>query len=296
MKQYQKEQVREALIRYMAGFATQRAAARSLQGISPSMLSLVKNKRWQSISDIQWQHIAKQVGFYSGNEWQAADTSAHLLLRILFNDAQYNAMAYAVAMGSGIGKTFTATRYTRENDYAHYVACTEDMNRKTFLQALAKSMGLPAAYTVEEMMGDIINTLKGNDELLLVLDDAQKLKDRVLQFAATLYRHLAGRCGIVLLGNDELRMRIVEGVRLNKEGYEDIYKNIGRRFITLGRLNEKDVALVCRANGLNNDGSIACITDACGSNLHYATKMIGEYLAKNNTHSIINEPAKKELL
>lgn len=296
MKQYQKEHVREALLRYMNGFATQRAAARSLQGISATMVSQVKNRRWEYIRDIQWQNIARQVGFYTGNEWQAADTSANLLLRILFTDAQYNAMAYGVAMETGIGKTFAATRYTRENDYAHYIACDEEMNRKTFLQALAKCMQLEIRGTVEEIMVQITAHLKNNEEVLLVLDDAQKLKERVLQFAATLYRHLAGRCGIVLLGNDALRMRIVEGVRLNKEGYEEIYKHIGRRFITLGRLSEKDVALVCRANGLTSEGNISCISDVCGSNLHMVTKMVEEQNEKNKTNNIINETTKKELL
>lgn len=296
MKKYQKEHVREALIRYMAGFATQRAAARSLQGVSPTMLSQIKNKHWEIISDMQWQHIARQVGFYTGNEWQQADTSAYLLLRILFSDAQYNAMAYGVAMAEGIGKTFAAKRYTRENDYAHYIACTEDMNRKTFLLALAQSMALDSGKDVEETMNKIIAGLKKAGEVLLVLDDAHKLKDRVLQFAATLYRHLAGQCGIVMLGNDELRMRIIEGVRLNKSNYEEIYKNIGRRFITLGRLSDKDVDLVCRANGLSNEGSISTLVDACGHNLHEARKMIEELKLENSRDNIINEQAKKVLL
>ena len=280
----------------MTGFETQRAAARSLQGVNATMVSQVKNKRWEFISDAQWQTLARQVGFYTGNEWQQADTSACLLLRILFNDAQYNAMAYGVAMETGIGKTFTATRYARENDYTHYIACNEEMNRKVFMQALAQSIGLETNNTVEEMMEQILSRLKKNEELLLVLDDAHKLKDRVLQFAATLYRHLAGRCGIVMLGNDELRMRIIEGVRLNKEGYEEIYRNIGRRFITLGRLSEKDVALVCRANGLRDEGSISSITDTCSSNLHRATALIQELKEKKKNNKIINEPAKNEAL
>ena len=91
-------------------------------------------------------------------------------------------------------------------------------------------------------------------------------------------------------------MRIVEGVRLNKEGYEEIYKHIGRRFITLGRLSEKDVALVCRANGLSSEGNISCISDVCGSNLHMVTKMVEEQNEKNKTNNIINETTKKELL
>ena len=295
MKQYQKEQVKEALMRYMKGFATQRAAARSLQRVSAAMISQVKNGHWEMIGEEQWQNIARQVGFYIGNEWQQADTSAHLLLRILFNDAQFNSMAYGVAMGSGIGKTFAAKYYTRDNDYAHYIACTAGLNRRQFLQALVESMGLDTAATVTQMIDDVMHYLKTNQEVLLVLDDAHKLKDRVLQFAATLYRQLAGRCGIVLLGNDELRMRIAEGVRLNKEGYEEIYRSIGRRFITLGRLSDKDLALVCRANGLAGEGAIACIADACGGNLHEATRMIKELLA-NNSRKNIKETIKKELL
>lgn len=67
---------------------------------------------------------------------------------------------------------------------------------------------------------------------------------------------LQNKSGVVILGNDKLRSRIIEGVRLKKAGFDEIYKAIGRRFITLGSLAPKDIELVCRANGLYDDGDI----------------------------------------
>jgi hypothetical protein len=64
----------------------------------------VKNHNWELLSDRLWHHVARQVGFYCG-DWNAADTSAYLLLRILFSDAQHYAMTYGIAIGEGLGKT-----------------------------------------------------------------------------------------------------------------------------------------------------------------------------------------------
>src|SRR6185437_13725271 len=107
MTNEQKRQVRDALIRYTSNFDTQTHASESLQGISSSTISQVKNNNWELLSERLWHHIARQVGFYCG-EWQPADTSAYLLLRILFSDAQHYAMAYGIAIGTGMGKTFAA--------------------------------------------------------------------------------------------------------------------------------------------------------------------------------------------
>src|SRR3954466_6351117 len=120
MTHEQKKQVRDALVRYAASFPTQNEAAESLQGISPATLSLVRNNNWELLSERLWHHIARQVGFFCG-EWQPADTSSYLLLRILLGDAQHYAMTYGIAIGKGLGKTFTAHHYTRENDNTIYL-------------------------------------------------------------------------------------------------------------------------------------------------------------------------------
>jgi hypothetical protein len=280
MTNEQKRQVKEALIRYVANFETQVLAADSLQGISTSTISQVKNNNWELLSERLWHHIARQVGFYCG-EWQPADTGAYLLLRILFSDAQHYAMAYGIAINSGLGKTFTAGHYTRENDNTIYIAGNAEYNRKSFITALLNAAGQEAKGTVPDMMKRFSDHLITKEEPLLILDDAHKLKDRVLHMAVILANSITGGAGIVIMGGAELRTRIMDGVRLKKVGYDDIYKTIGRRFITLGMIGPKDVELVAHANGLYDEDIITHINTECDNNLHTAARMIQEYTQMN---------------
>ena len=232
------------------------------------------------LSERLWHHIARQVGFYCG-EWQPADTGAYLLLRILFSDAQHYAMAYGIAIGTGLGKTFTAGHYTRENENTFYLVGNEEFNRKSFISALLNSAGMEANGTVPDMMKQFADHLSGKEEPLLIIDDAHKLKDRVLHLLVLLANSLSGKAGVIIMGDGELRMRIIDGVRLKKVGYDDIYKSIGRRFITLGSLGPKDVELVCRANGLYDEEIIKHINDECDNNLHTTTRLILQYTQMN---------------
>jgi hypothetical protein len=280
MTNEQKRQVREALLRYVANFDTQSAAAESLQGISASTISQVRNNNWELLSERLWHHIARQVGFYSG-EWQPADTSAYLLLRILFSDAQHYAMAYGISIDTGLGKTFTAGHYTREQENVFYIAGNADYNRKSFIGALLNSAGLEARGTVPDMMKQFTSHMATREEPLLLIDDAHKLKDRVLHMVVLLANSMAGKAGIIIMGGTELRMRIIEGVRLKKVGFDEIYKTIGRRFISLGSLGPKDVELVCRANGIHDDAIIEYISAECGNSLHAAARLIHQYTQMN---------------
>jgi len=273
MTNEQKRQVRDALMRYTAGFGNQTLAAESLHGISASTISQVKNNNWELLSDRLWHTIARQVGFYSG-EWQPADTGAYLLLRILFSDAQHYAMTYGIAIGTGLGKTFTASHYMRENDNIFYVACNDQYNRRSFMAAMMNAAGLDTKGSVPQMMEQFAAHITGIEEPLLILDDAHKLKDRVLHLVVLLANSMTGKAGIIVMGNNDLRMRIVEGVRLKKVGYDEIYKSIGRRFITLGSLGPKDVQQVCRANGMYDEEIIDHISGACDNNLHTAVQLI----------------------
>lgn len=284
----QKEQIREALTRYTTKFPTQLAASQTLQGISPTIISQVKNNKWKVVTERMWQHIARQVGFYCANEWQQAETGCYLLLRILFGDAQRYAMAYGVAINTGLGKTFTAKHYARENAYAHYIQCNEYLNRKDFISKLLQTLGAKPTGTADNMMDEIICKLEEQEEPLLIIDDAHMLKDRVLHFAITLYKRLINHCGVVILGNDELRNRVVEGARMNKELYAEIYNTIGRRFVTLGQAGPRDVELICRANAITDNATISEIKDCCKGNLHYATELIHKAKLQETKETILD--------
>ncbi len=273
MTNEQKKQIRDALVRYCNKYTSQALAAESLSAISTTTISQVKNNNWELLSDRMWYNIARQVGFYCG-EWQAADTSAYLLLRILTGDAQHYNMTYGVCIGEGMGKTFASGRYARENENTFYVACEEQYNRRSFIINLLRAAGLTTGGTVPEMMQRFACFVTGSEEPVLIFDDAELLKDRVLHLIVLLANELAGKCGIVILGKEKLRNRIIEGARLKKPGFDEIYKSIGRRFITLSNPGANDVEAVCIANGLFDEEIIRHIKEESNGNLHHVTQMI----------------------
>ncbi len=265
--------MRDALVRFVNKFDTQARAAENLEGISTSTISQVRNNHWELLSDRLWYHIARQVGFFTG-EWQAADTSSYLLLRILFSDAQHYGMTYGIAIGKGLGKTFTAARYAQENSNTYYIESNEQMNRKSFMTLLMKEANMSYRSGVPEMMQYFADNIEQKEEPLLIIDDAHKLKDRVLHLLVLLSNSLAGKAGMIMMGDDTLRTRIIDGVRLKKVGYDEIYKSIGRRFITLNSPGPRDVELVCNANGLYHEDVVAAVKEECNNDLHAATTLI----------------------
>ena len=260
-------------MRFVNKFDTQARAAENLEGISTSTISQVRNNHWELLSDRLWYHIARQVGFFTG-EWQAADTTSYLLLRILFSDAQHYGMTYGIAIGKGLGKTFTAARYAQENSNTYYIESNEQMNRKSFMTLLMKEANMSYKGAVPEMMQYFADNIEQKEEPLLIIDDAHKLKDRVLHLLVLLSNSLAGKAGIIMMGDDTLRTRIIDGVRLKKVGYDEIYKSIGRRFITLNSPGPRDVELVCNANGLYHEDVVAAVKEECNNDLHAATTLI----------------------
>jgi len=272
MKQEQKNLVRKAIVRYVEYYHSVIAAAASLDNVCATQIEHIINNE-KTLKDTHWQHIAQQVGLYMP-QWKAADTSAGMLLRILMGDAQRYAMNYGISMSGGLGKTFTAGLYARCNESVVYIAGNADYNRKSFLTELLSSVGGQANGSAPNLLRQLVCIIAAKEQPLLIIDDAHLLKDRVLHLLVVLANSLTGKAGIMLMGNEELRPRIIEGVRTGRLGFEEIFQTIGRRFITLSHLAPTDVAAVCRANGVHDEGTIDHICSNSHNSLHTATFLI----------------------
>ena len=269
MTHEQKLQVRDALVRYVAGFESHSDAAASLNEVSQSLIANITNNYWDMISESAWHLVARQVGFYCG-EWIAADTSTSLLLRILFSDAKNFALCYGISISAGFGKTFTASRYLREHENVFYAAGDPAHNRRSFMASLLRAMGIRPSGSVPQMIATFTNSMAESNEPLLIIDDAHKLKDRVLHLMLSLSNAMAGSVGIVLMGSELLQRKIT--------GYNKIYNSFGQRFVTLTRLSPHDIPAVCRANGIDDDILISAIEEECIGNLHKIETLVARCL------------------
>lgn len=246
----QKQQIADKLATYVKRFESQNKAAKTMRGVSSATISQVLKEKWDLISDEMWRNIAGQIG-HSDSKWSVVETRDFKLLNHVLGNAREYSGVFAVVGDAGTGKTMTMRQHAEDNKRSYLLQCNEYWNRKTFMQELLTAMGRDSSgYTVNEMMTEVVKTLKTQEKPLIIMDEADKLSDQVLYFFITLYNQLEDHCGIVLCATDHLEKRIKKGLKLNKKGYKEIFSRIGRKFIELEGVSTNDVAAVCAANGI----------------------------------------------
>ena len=271
----EKQAIADKLRAYAATKGSQNQAARTLRQVSGATISQVLNGTWELISDEMWRTIASQIG-HDANGWQVIPTEGYTRMYHLLRDAQQNAIVLAVTGDAGCGKSQAIKQYAAENQNVIVLSCSEYWNRKLFLNELLRALGRTdyIGNTVGEMVAEAMIRLKRLDNVVLVLDEADKLNDQVLHFFITIYNQLEDQCGILLCATPYLEKRIKRGVQNNRKGYREIYSRIGRKFIPMPVVNDSTIADVCAANGITDRRTIARIIDDSECDLRRVKRLV----------------------
>jgi DNA transposition AAA+ family ATPase len=287
MNTHQKKAIKQKLLEYCEKYDSQNKASNSLKGVSTATISQVLNNNWEQIANEMWLKIAKQIGC-SSKELSIVQTANFKFLNSILKDAALNSTVYAVIDNAGSSKTVTTKHYTESNKRAYRIECNEYWNRKMFLSELISVLGRDASgLNVNEMVVDIVRTLKVQENPIIIIDEFDKVNDQVLYFFITLYNQLQDECGIVLCSTDHLEKRIKRGLRLNKKGYKEFYSRIGRKFIELPGVNSSDVTQICLANGITNKQDVKEVIEDCEYDLRrvkrkiHALKNVSEHGSPN---------------
>ncbi len=245
-----REDIAQELREYCQKFNSQNRAAAAI-GIAPATVSAILNNDWALVSDAMFTKVADAIG-YEASSWQAIETKVWKNFNKILSDAQENAFVMAVTSDAGSGKTFTSKNYVKSHAEAYHISCKSYWTKKDFLIEIGRAIGNKTdGKRVTILVDEIINTLRWRDSKpLLILDEADKLSDTVLQLFITLYNDLEGKCGIVLCATDHLEMHIRRGVNLGHTGFNEIISRLGRKFIALPSITSKDVTMICEANGI----------------------------------------------
>lgn len=279
----EKQQIKAKLAEFCEIKGGQNKAAASLRSVSSATISQVMNDNWELIADEMWRTIASQIG-YDARAWVVVETRGYKRMYGLAQDAQDNALVFAVTGDAGCGKSEAIKSYAANNRNVYNLSCSEYWNRKHFMTELLQCMSIDSTgCTVSEMMSDIILALKKRETPLVVLDEADKLSDQVLYFFISLYNKLEDHVGIILCATDYLEKRIKKGVRTNRKGYKEIYSRIGRKFIPIQIVNSEDVAAVCIANGIEDTKVINEIIDDCDNDLRRIKRKVHAIKQRLNT-------------
>lgn len=258
-------------------YVTQKASANKVaveMKVSPATISQMRNHNWENIALEMWRKVGAFLGVGT-NEWKFAETKNANELQKFFSDSQQFALVLAITGNAGSGKTETAKKYESENKNVFRLSCNEYWDRKWFLRELLSKMGKETdGMTMPEMMQKAVTTLKSAEKPLIILDEADKLADKVLLFFITLYNELEGHCGIIIMATQYLERRIRRGIAAQKRGYREIYSRVGLRFIELEPTTFADVKAVCNANGLTDEQTIRGISKDCDSDIRRVKRLI----------------------
>jgi hypothetical protein len=257
------ESIRVALSATMASRGLSQSETARRLGVSASLVNNIVNGRDKTdaklkISEDLWRKIAAFCGV-SG--WNTADTRDYKRITVLCGKCQRDSSSRAISFAPGSGKSYALKSYAGSHNNVYYIECDEYWSKKDFLRELRLQMGLiEAGLSITEMVSSIIEYLNRTEMPLVIIDEADKLKDPVLNFFKTLYNKTT--CGFVLCGAPYFQKRIMKGVRLQKQSYQQIYSRLGGEFFAMKGLNSDDIRKVCVANGISDDNDISMIANS----------------------------------
>jgi transcriptional regulator with XRE-family HTH domain len=241
--------LKEALETYVSTAGSAAKAATKL-GISSAQMSNIRNGRFDLVSDNLLRKISHDLGLKQA-EWIVVDTKPLTEMKSYLEACKKLSMNLCICAPAGSGKKESRNLLQLEMANVFIVSCEEHWNKKNFLQELLSTMGIKyEGMTTHELVKLISDHLSKIDKPLLILDEADKLRDEILYFYITLYNRLEDRCGIAMLATDYLKKKILKGLALNRKGYQEIYSRIGRRFVEIAAPDANDIAKVCIANGV----------------------------------------------
>lgn len=256
MKTKDKHQITELLQQYIANSGMSQQQIANSIGISATTINFCVKKKWEGdpsvISDKMWNRLAAYLGYTE--EWIVVETDKNIkrIMKIA-SVAQRECVAKAIIGEPGLAKSEALKTYRSKHANVYRLECAIWWTPKVFLQELRREMGINStALSIPDMYREVVAHLKKTTRPLVIIDEADKLKDSVLPFFVDLYNKTLGRCGFVLCGAPYLKGRIDKGVRLNKQAYKEIYSRIGKEFLPIHNLDQDRITAICQANGITD--------------------------------------------
>ena len=281
MNQKEKIAIVNLLRAFVENKGSQNKAAAALKGASAAVVSHLLSGNWEPYSDDMFRKIGAQVG-YNNREWQFAETqnSTKLLEDLL--DAKQNAKVLSIVAPAGSGKSETTKKFATEHKNVFRVECGQYWTPDFFLSEIIQKIGIQSNSTrVPYMMRDIVSDLLKREAPMIIIDEVDKVDDKVLAFLITFYNELVPHCSIIISATHYLIKRINDGVRLQKKSYNEIKSRYGR-YYEFEPTSGKDVKILCEAQGISDSQIINSISRDCRGDLRIARDLIMEVLRENN--------------
>ncbi|AYZ12917.1 AAA family ATPase [Chryseobacterium arthrosphaerae] len=234
--------------------------------VSTATISQMVNEKWELIKDELWLKVGKACG-WDDSEWQIAETINYKKVSKICTDAKAYNLFMIISDKAGIGKSAPLKTFSQSNAETgvFYIRCREWAKRE-FLTELCSMLGIDTgkSYIHIDKLGmkvcEFFRKRTGVKPLLIV-DEADKLKDSALRWFIHLYNENEDEMGLIIAGTPHLEQRISRGVKLKKLGFDEIESRFGRAYINLIGATANCVKKICAANGVNDPATQKMIFD-----------------------------------
>lgn len=134
---------------------------------------------------------------------------ARAVLGVCQSCQEYIGLGIVVAR-SGYGKTYSLRQYAKLPRVA-YIECDDTMSSRDLVEAIERSLGLPAGYgTIWKRVNGIRDFFNTNKGYLLIIDEADKLVSKYTQKKMEILRAIFDQSdvGLVIAGEPKLEIQI----------------------------------------------------------------------------------------
>lgn len=277
METLQKQQIANELIAMSKKLSQNKVAIKA--GVSPATISQMINNNWDLIKVERWRSV--QTALKIEMNWNHAETSNFKLIQQLLAAAQDRSLSVAISYREGHSKSHSFKAYERMHENVIYVECKNYWTKKTFVQALLRASGLKSDGTVGELIENFIDLLQTLHKPIVIIDQADKLKDPQLDLFMDFYNDLEGQCAFMLSGVPAFEKQILKGVQRDKIGYREMFSRIGRKFIALNKTSLQDVQAVCNMNGCTDEDFQHEVFNQCEGDMRRVRRMIDQWFLSN---------------
>jgi type II secretory pathway predicted ATPase ExeA len=204
-------------------------------------------------------------------DWNYVETANSKTIGGAIQAGKNMGIMFALTGDTGTGKTFAAKYHVSRIENAYYILGDVLTTKAAFLDAILEAMGIESPkQTASAKIHAIVNHVQTKQLPVLVIDDAGKLKNAVIQLIQVIYDRIEGRLGIVILGTPDFRIKVRKDAAAGRAFMPEFSGRIAHW--QLIKVDKEAIKLICENNG---------VTEGCGQyianitpSLHTASTMV----------------------
>lgn len=191
-----------------------------------------EDKRAEKVNNIpdKWfQKLADHIGYRINKDyWPTVATSQFKKVIAELREAKQHAHVRMIIGETGCGKSYSIERFRQNKPIGTFViTCSGQTCQKSLINRILQVLDMDCKgncdFLLDRISAEIRNRQLAGQEPVLILDEAENLRLPTFKAVKSIYDYLKGKCGIVLIGTDQLINKLDKLSNKNEEGMPQFY-------------------------------------------------------------------------